>query len=425
MAFKEIKRIIDNIQDEINSRNEFNIKEMLRSPSALMRSRALKAALTSELHIDDLKAYLEDPAPAVRKVAVEAIAKSTGDETLLMDVLDDPNDQVRAESVKYIAEFNITDETFREKVLKDPSKKVRKVLLEAFINSGMEVEDLDIFNDDPSSDVQLMLKAYKGADDFDEERLSTMSKKLIKIALRRLCGKLTEKDLSEIKNRIKEYRVPVIKEALVEMIGIFPEELSKDVLKEYMKSGERILTMASVKTYRKAFGVDENLLSIGVSLIENEDEEMRFSGAQVLKALGDPGTVDTLRAALNDPSEKVRATVIDALAAMLDYELEDELENALKSTSSRMKKSALRAVKKLKLTSLEAEVIALLENRKEDRATRILAASISGAMKYEGATFALETLVTDGNIDGKLRLAAARAMARVAPQRLLELFGVQ
>ena len=129
-----------------------------------------------------------------------------------------------------------------------------------------------------------------------------------------------------------------------------------------------------------------------------------------------------LRNSLKDPSERVRSTSIDALAAMLDYELEGELEEALKSTSARLKKSALRAIKKLKLTSLELEVIALLENKKEDRAVRLLAASIAGAMKYEGTVPCLETIVTDSNIDGKLRVASARALARISHQRLMELF---
>lgn len=109
---------------------------------------------------------------------------------------------------------------------------------------------------------------------------------------------------------------------------------------------------------------------------------------------------------------------------MLDYSLEEIVDRSLTSTSTRLKKAALRATKKLKLTSVEDRVVHILGSIKEENSLRILAVSVAGYLKYESAIPQLVRIVQTPETSGKLRLAAARALARVSPRQLLELFGV-
>ena len=53
----------------------------------------------------------------------------------------------------------------------------------------------------------------------------------------------------------------------------------------------------------------------------------------------------------------------------------------------------------------------------------MLAASVTGFLKLEDLAGDLESVIVDLSNDGRLRLAASRAMARINPSRLGELFG--
>ena len=423
---KDIKKVLDSIQNEIEGRAEYDIKEMLQSSSAYIRSKAVKELATSDISVnrDQIESYLEDPSYSVRKAAVELLGKRGVDDELLISMLDDPNETVRATSVKYITELGLLDEELIDRISEDPSGKVRKALVEGLIDQGAEQEELKTFENDPSNDIREILKVYSGQISLDEAELLQLPKKLQKIAFASVIKARDSKALKILMEKIKAFNTPSLKAIAIEFLGTFPEELAKDALMGFVKSDDKTVALAAVKAYGKAFGYGSELLPFAESFVQDPDEEKRIVGAQILKKLMEPSTVELLRENLNDPSDKVRSVIIEALGNMLDYSLEEIVDRSLTSTSTRLKKAALRATKKLKLTSVEDRVVHIFGSIKEENSLRILAVSVAGYLKYESAIPQLIRIVQTPETSGKLRLAAARALARVSPRQLLELFGV-
>ncbi|AKI98014.1 HEAT repeat domain-containing protein [Kosmotoga pacifica] len=423
---KAIKQIIDGIQSEIEGRVEYNIKEMLKSPSAFIRSKAMKELAVSGISVtrDQIEKYLEDPSYAVRKAAVELLGKRGVADELLISMLDDPNENVRATAIGFIVELGLLTDELMESISKDPSSKVRKALVEGLIKQGVELEELKAFEGDPSNDIRELLKVYSGKVSLDETELALLPKKLQKIAFASAIKGRDSKALNTLMSTINGFNTPSLKGIAVELLGTFPEELSRDALINLANSEDRTIALAAVKTYGKAFGYASELLPIAENFIQSPDEEKRVIGAQIFKRLMEPSTVELLRKNLDDPSDKVRSVIIEALGNMLDYSLEEVVTESLTSTSARLKKAALRATKKLKLTSVEDKVVSIFASIKEENSLRILAVSVTGYLKYESAIPHLVKIIQTPEASGKLRLAAAKALARIAPQQLLELFGV-
>ncbi|HOI64930.1 MAG TPA: HEAT repeat domain-containing protein, partial [Mesotoga sp.] len=70
MMPKDIRKLLQAIEEEITSRTEMNLKDMLNSPSSYVRARAIKSASDREIIIEDLEAFLEDPSPEVRRSVI-------------------------------------------------------------------------------------------------------------------------------------------------------------------------------------------------------------------------------------------------------------------------------------------------------------------------------------------------------------------
>lgn len=64
---KDIRKMLQAIEEEIFSRAEMNVKDMLESPSAYVRARAIKSAVERDMKIENIESFLDDPSPDVRK----------------------------------------------------------------------------------------------------------------------------------------------------------------------------------------------------------------------------------------------------------------------------------------------------------------------------------------------------------------------
>ena len=421
---KDVRKILQAIEEEIFSRSEMDLKDMLSSPSAYVRARAIKLASDREIAVENIETYLEDPSPDVRRNVLSSMAKTGTDPQNLLRALDDPSDIVRSVAVKELVEMSYEDVDLARKIAIDPSRRVRKAFVTALVESGVD-DLLTEFDVDPSNDIQALLSAYRGEIDLDEEKLSPLPKKLQKMAF---ASKLVRKDSDSLAGLVKSlpaYRSAMIKESVIEVIAMFPEELSVPVLRSLVESEDRYISLPALKNYRKIKGYDSLLMSVAERLMDSEDEECRHMGAQYLKGILEPSSVDILRKGLEDPSDRVRALCLETLANLLDYSIEGSVEESLRSTSSRLKKSALRAVKKLKMTNSADLVGRLLTDKKQERPIRILAASVAGSLKLAELSAELEGAISDVSNDGRIRIAAARALARISPDRLCELFGIK
>lgn len=419
---KDIRKMLQAIEEEIFSRAEMNVKDMLKSPSAYVRARAIKSAAERDMKIENIESFLDDPSPDVRKNAVSSMAKFGEDRDSILKALDDPSDLVRSATAKELVEFGYEDEELARKIAADPSKKVRKTFVISLAEAG-ESELLQEFNGDPSTDVRRILSAYNGELQLDEEVLSSLSGKFQKLAIHSRLGKLDSTSSEKLLGLIKDFRISKTKQILVESLEPFPEEVSVPALRKLVESEDSNVAITALKTYRKIKGYDVSLLQAAERFMDSDDEEMRFVGAQYVKGLLEPSAVDILREGLNDPSDRVRAICIEALANLMDNSISDVIDESLRSTSSRLKKASLRAVKKLKTLDVGDHVSRILSNRKEELQTRILASSVTGLLKLDGLLPCLEEIVVDASSDSRLRLSSARAMARINPSRLADLFG--
>ncbi|HDP77263.1 MAG TPA: hypothetical protein ENN47_03585 [Mesotoga infera] len=419
---KEIRKMLQAIEEEIFSRAEMNLKEMLDSPSAYVRARAVKSASDREMKIENIESFLEDPSPEVRKNTVASMAKAGEGRDTILKALDDPSDLVRSATAKELTEFGYEDEELARRIAADPSKKVRKTFVIALAEAG-ERELLKEFDEDPSNDIRRILAAFNGELELKEEELSSLSRKFQKIALLSKLGQRNSATAERMIALLKDFRAANIKQTLVETFESFPEEISLPILRKLIESEDRTVAIASLKTYRKIKGYDVSLLQAAEKFLDSEDEEMRFVGAQYVKGLVEPSAAEILHAGLEDPSDRVRAVCLEALANLMDHSIEDVIDESLRSTSSRLKKASLRAIKKLKTVDTGDHVGRILSNRKEELQTRILASSVAGLLKLDGLIPHLEGIVLDASNESRLRLASARAMARINPSRLADLFG--
>jgi len=382
----------------------------------------VKSASDREMKIENIESFLEDPSPEVRKNAVASMAKAGEGRDTILKALDDPSDLVRSTTVKELTEFGYEDEELARRIAADPSKKVRKTFVIALVEAG-ESELLKEFEEDPSNDIRRILAAFNGELELKEEELSSLSRKFQKIALLSKLGQRNSSTAERMLVLLKDFRAANIKQTLVETFESFPEEISLPALRKLIESEDRTVAIAALKTFRKIKGYDVSLLNAAERFMDSEDEEMRFVGAQYVKGLIEPSAVEILHAGLEDPSDRVRAVCIEALANLMDHSIEDVIDESLRSTSSRLKKASLRAIKKLKTIDTGDHIGRILSNGKEELQTRILASSVAGLLKLDGLLPHLEGIVLDASNESRLKLASARAMARINPSRLADLFG--
>ncbi len=419
---KDIRKMLQAIEEEILSRIEMDVKEMLDSPSAYVRARAVKSAADREMRIENIESFLEDPSPEVRKNAVVTMAKLSENRDSILKALDDPSDLVRSTTAKELVEFGYEDEDLARRIAADPSKKVRKTFVVALAEAG-ENELLKEFDEDPSNDIRSILAACKGQLRLEEEELSSLSGKFQKVALLSRLGQRNSGAAEELLVLLKDFRSSKVKQIIVETFESFPDDIALPTLKKLIDSDDRTVAISAMKTHRKIKGYDVSMLQSAERFMDSEDEEMRFAGAQYIKGLVEPSAAEILHTGLEDPSDRVRAVCMEALASLMDHSIADVIDESLRSTSSRLKKASLRAVKKLKTIDIEDHITRILSNRKEDLQTRVLASSVTGLLKLEGPLPYLEEIALNTSIESRLRISAVRAMARINPSRLAELFG--
>ena len=424
MPLKEIKKVLLYIEDEINNMKKINIDEMLLSKSQQLKSKGLKMSMENEVFINNLEKYLNESSPFVRASAIEVYVNQEGVDERVLEMLDDPSERVRSIAVKFITLSGSADAKLKKKIISDESSKVRKVYIETLIDEGISEEELKVFENDPNKGIKDLVNAFLGKLEISEENLSPLSKKIKKIAVMKTLKEYDKNDILYLQKLLEEYKDLNNIETIIEVISLFPEDLAKEKLKEIIKNESGKKRIFALKHMKKTIGYDNDLIATSQKLIVSNDEDERVLGVQILKSLKEPSTADEIRTLLKDPSEKVRSSAIDTLASMMDYMVEDNIESALKSTSSMLKKSALRAIKKLKLDSFEGEVLNIAFNHLEENSTRVIAVGLCGFFKYNSSIDNLIKIVSERNSDGKLKLTAAKSLARIAPERLIEIYGV-
>ncbi|MFO7883040.1 MAG: HEAT repeat domain-containing protein [Kosmotogaceae bacterium] len=420
-----MRQIINSLEDEIIGRKEVILREMINSKSSAVRSRAIREIASSGLLVNEINwdEFFEEPAPDVRKAFVRLLSEMGKTTELAEIALKDPVESVRAAAAKAYSENEQVEESELKKIFEDPSQKVRKAFLQSLIKNETDPDEMAFIASDPSKEIQNIYNAYKGELELDENIVSILPKTVQRLLLEKHFKTKNEESCNRVIELINNSKFPGFKTLLVEFIGTFPEDIAKRNLEKLMKNEDTNVMQTAIKTYMKNFDYGTELLPLAETLMEENDEEKRYLAAKILKKLKEPSTVEILRGSLDDPSDRVRAVIIETLGSMMDYTLENEIKFALHSTSSKLKKAALKATKKLKLTDVAEDVAQIIENRKESISVQKLAVSVAGFLRINEALPALEKILLDQFADAGLRLSCAKSVARISPSRLEELLG--
>ncbi|MFW6119581.1 MAG: HEAT repeat domain-containing protein [Petrotogales bacterium] len=420
-----MRQIINSLEDEIIGRKEVILREMIDSKSSAVRSRALREIASSGLLINEINQdeFFEEPAPEVRKAFVRVLSELGSNMELAEIALKDPVESVRAVAAKAYAENGQVEESEIKKIFEDPSKRVRKAFLKALIKNEIDPDEIAFISSDPSNELQNIYNAYKGQLELDESIVSNLPKTLQRLLLENNFKTKNDESCDEVVKLINNSKFPAYKSLLVEFIGTFPEEIAQRNLEKLMKNEDSIISLTAIKTYMKNFDYGSELLPLAETLMEESDEEKRYLATKIFKRVKEPSTVDILRGNLDDPSDRVRATIIETLGSMMDYTLEHDIRFALNSTSSKLKKAALKATKKLKLSDVSDGIANIVENRKESLSVQKMAVSVAGFLRIYEALPALEKILLDQYADASLRLSCAKSVARISASRLEELLG--
>ncbi|MEA2065683.1 MAG: HEAT repeat domain-containing protein [Thermotogota bacterium] len=420
-----VRQIINSLEDEIIGRKELILKEMINSRSSAVRSRALREIASSGLLINEIDwdEFFEEPSPEVRKAFVKLLVETANTTELAEIALKDPVETVRAAAAKAYAESDQVEESELERIFEDPSKKVRKAFLLSLIKNGIDPDEIMFLTSDPSIEIRNIYRAYKGELELDESIVSDLPKTVQRLLLEDHFKNKDDDSCNEVIKLVNSSRFPGFKTLLVEFIGTYPEETARRGLEKLMKNDDPVVMLTAIKTYMKSFDFGSELLPLAETLMEENDEEKRYLAAKIFKKLKEPSTVEILRGNIDDPSDRVRATIIETLGSMMDYTLEHEIKFALNSTSSKLKKAALKATRKLKLTDTAEDITGIINNRKESLPVQKLAVSVAGFLRIGESLPALEKILLDQFADAALRLSCAKSVARISPSRLEELLG--
>jgi HEAT repeat protein len=164
---------------------------------------------------------------------------------------------------------------------------------------------------------------------------------------------------------------------------------------------------------------------IGVlnSLSQNEIPEIRVQVLKGFSKLNETSTVETIRSMYKDPDEKVRAACVATMTKMLDYYLVELIDELVHDYSKHVRKAIIKAIGRLKIEDAYHYILSTIDNQLEDDSVRKEAMIIASRLKLAEAADVLEKIIKNEYEEFEITNHSARALLRISPERVIELFG--
>jgi HEAT repeat protein len=164
---------------------------------------------------------------------------------------------------------------------------------------------------------------------------------------------------------------------------------------------------------------------IGVlnSLSQNEIPEIRVQVLKGFSKLNETSTVETIRSMYKDPDEKVRAACVATMTKMLDYYLVELIDELVHDYSKHVRKAIIKAIGRLKIEDAYHYILSTIDNQLEDDSVRKEAMIIASRLKLAEAADVLEKIIKNEYEEFEITNYSARALLRISPERVIELFG--
>lgn len=132
---------------------------------------------------------------------------------------------------------------------------------------------------------------------------------------------------------------------------------------------------------------------------------VRSAGVALLGGLDTPAARRLLRAALDDPDDRVQANAIEALERQHAISLRAQIAGKLASTSSRVRANAVKMLLRMRVREGASHLLAMLQS--EQAGDRLSALWVVERMRLSGLVARLETLA-DSDADARVRRRAQR-----------------
>jgi HEAT repeat protein len=124
-----------------------------------------------------------------------------------------------------------------------------------------------------------------------------------------------------------------------------------------------------------------------------------------------------------DPDEKVRAACVATMTKMLDYYLVELIDELVHDYSKHVRKAIIKAIGRLKIEDAYHYILSTIDNQLEDDSVRKEAMIIASRLKLAEAADVLEKIIKNEYEEFEITNHSARALLRISPERVIELFG--
>jgi HEAT repeat protein len=431
MSYKTARELVSNFEQKRLAKFSVQYEELLTSLSPSVRIQAINGLIKLVIHSNNVEGLLKDPNPLVRKAAVKYYRENgvSDDYKIILPLLDDPEEKVVEEVIQTI--YWLTSEYDIKSYLQNDSPKIRYITLKT-LEEEIEDERLDKLFEDLNPKVKKlawMIKTNRSDDPDFLKRVIQESDEflLIKTALKKLlpydvsfCIKVIETAIEDSKKYSLKNR-----RSLLSLIKDIPLDAAEKIINNQVEKVQDPELMDKLIVPYVVINMEAPAKVIGVlnSLSQNEIPEIRVQVLKGFSKLNETSTVETIRSMYKDPDEKVRAACVATMTKMLDYYLVELIDELVHDYSKHVRKAIIKAIGRLKIEDAYHYILSTIDNQLEDDSVRKEAMIIASRLKLAEAADVLEKIIKNEYEEFEITNHSARALLRISPERVIELFG--
>jgi len=431
MSYKTARELVSNFEQKRLAKFSVQYEELLTSLSPSVRIQAINGLIKLVIHSNNVEGLLKDPNPLVRKAAVKYYRENgvSDDYKIILPLLDDPEEKVVEEVIQTI--YWLTSEYDIKSYLQNDSPKIRYITLKT-LEEEIEDERLDKLIEDLNPKVKKlawMIKTNRSDDPDFLKRVIQESDEflLIKTALKKLlpydvsfCIKVIETAIEDSKKYSLKNR-----RSLLSLIKDIPLDAAEKIINNQVEKVQDPELMDKLIVPYVVINMEAPAKVIGVlnSLSQNEIPEIRVQVLKGFSKLNETSTVETIRSMYKDPDEKVRAACVATMTKMLDYYLVELIDELVHDYSKHVRKAIIKAIGRLKIEDAYHYILSTIDNQLEDDSVRKEAMIIASRLKLAEAADVLEKIIKNEYEEFEITNYSARALLRISPERVIELFG--
>ncbi|MCD6545241.1 MAG: hypothetical protein J7K69_01120 [Thermotogae bacterium] len=419
--------------EDLIERLKISRQKYLKNLFSTSRDPHLKKLILKEMRkweIEDrelLTSSLEESHPAILVETLRYCYKLSIPLTnkIYESFIDSKDDNIRAALVLYSERVLpwLTIEEIKE-FLTDHSPKVRKAAIKR-LKDQLELRELRVFVDDPSISVKneaLKLIIEKSNDireiiwvfQHSNSQRSTLKKALKKVAI------LSKDYLLDLLKSEKRENIEVL---IIEALKDSPCWKLKEILLPYLEKKKEDTQLIAKIIFSLSFSCkgDEEIFKKLELFLDSKSSLLRKNTLRALRRLSKENiNVKKILEMLDDPDPEVSKEALNTLSLLGVKDVERQISLFLSSKDDSMRKTALVAVKRLKLKEFEGILLNIV---RADENLEMKKAALRGlyAIKSQSLEEVIRDILLLPMINFELKYLAARMAIRSYPSLVTQL----